>query len=134
MAGKARQNPKEDGHTSPRGNGGRVPFKGYVNFSPNEKQKSLYRDAMENGYDYQEYLVDVCADGFDAKFGFDAYHSAFVATLYCKDKTSELAGWSLTARGRTPREAMSRVVFYHLFLLKGNWSVSRQTDEGDEQW
>jgi hypothetical protein len=134
MPTKGTKSPKIDGHTSPSAKAPRVKFQGYVNFSPDEKQRSLYKDALDQGYDYHEYLTDLCIDGYDLKYGHDTYHSAFVANIYCKDTSSSNAGWTLQARGRNPEEAMSRVIFYHVFLLKGKWGQDSTPVQDPERW
>lgn len=124
---------KQDGHQSGRASKPRAKFMGYVNYSPSEGDKRELREFLQDGQRPSDDLADILLNGYRLNVSWDSYNSSFSASLYCTDVESPNAGWTLSQRAGNVDAALERVIFVHVHVLHGDWSVaSRKTDEWDE--
>lgn len=110
----------------------KVVFKGYLSFTPNAEEKNAYREAVQSGFDWREFLDDAISTGLNVKVAWDGYNQAATATLYCTDANSDDAGWTLSVRAESAEQALSRCIFVHFVILQRRWDVLRERKDSTE--
>lgn len=113
---------EETKQTAPREKRPQVKFRGYLNYTVKEQEKQLFKEAMEAGFEPEEYIDDLLAEGYSLKSQWDSYNQAYTAAFYNQNVDSDCAGWTLSFRAATSKQAIARLVFIHVYILRGDWS------------
>lgn len=114
----------------------KVEWKGYVNVEITSEAKKALAKFMENGNDPLDWIEGICQEGvYEVKCKWDARNNCWAANLYCAKPGHINAGWSLPARASNFWEALRRVAFIHVEVLKGGWGVGEPTSGWtDDKW
>jgi len=114
----------------------KVEWQGYVTFELNEAHKKGLDKAVSNENDPLLWLPKIAIDGvYEIKTKWDTYNNCWVATIYCSKFGHENAGWALPARAANYWDALRRVAYVHLEVLKEGWHVgANDTGWKDEKW
>ena len=129
---KVKKAPRDDSGFTGKGRK-KVSWRGYVNYPVDEAMKVAYRDAVVRGWDWREAVEDVVSAGYKLSVSWDGYNQAFVGALYATNANDPNAGWCLSMRAANCNEACSRVLWVHVFALRGDWDVDGEA-RGVREW
>lgn len=88
-------------------------------------------DAADLAAEFPASSVDeLVTSGYKFGLSHDQKHNTFVASLTDREPTSPFFNACLTGRGSTPADARYAVLYRHLQLASGDWSVFDTGDGG----
>lgn len=124
---------------TPAGNTGkspRVEWIGFVQYEPSESDRRAMAAYVAGGDDPLDLVDSVIGDGtYDLKVRKDVKNGCYAATLYCGSYGHRHAGYALAARASNAWEAQRRVLFLHAIVLEGEWNVTNEgADWNDDKW
>lgn len=113
-----------------------VEWIGFVQYEPTESDRRAMASYVASGKDPLDLVEAVIGDGtYDLKVRKDLRNGCYAATLYCGTAGHRHAGYALAARASSPWEAQRRVLFLHTIVLEGEWNVTNEgSDWNDDRW
>jgi len=111
-------------------------FRGYVKYEITKDEKVEYLE-WAGGTEIEflwlelEQLVD---SGYKFATKTDSYGGGVQASLTCAEDTNDDCGLVLTARAPDLRNAMLLLLYKHLHLLKGEWSIYHDETKAVSEW
>ncbi len=111
-------------------------FRGYVNLDINRDEKGeflVWSEKTDAEFVWLE-LEQLVDDDYKFATKTDTYGGGVQCSLTCAEKSNDDYNLCLTARAPDLRNAMLLVLYKHLVLLKGEWSVYHDQTKAVSEW
>lgn len=110
-----------------------APFRGYINLSLSDEQKSTF-PAWAQSQAWWEALAFNVSDGVNLSLKIDPKSEGFIASATQRRSSSPNAGLVVTARGKDPETALGRVLFTLTILNKKDRWEETQPLANPDRW
>jgi hypothetical protein len=105
---------------------------GFVDILLDTTDKERLKDMAGDGsYSSVEELEELVNAGYKLSFTKDAKGGGRIASLYDNDPESPFYSKALVGRGRTLRYALLSLVYKHVYICEGDWSLAQSKESDD---
>lgn len=106
-------------------------WKGYVNFSPDAKQREAIIALLGNGkYEIADYIRDLNESGYNVTFSYDEGAHCHRLAVTGKTQRCPNQGYTLSIRSSSPERCMGIAAYYISYLCEsGDWLVDKASKE-----
>lgn len=106
----------------------KVEWKGFVECNLTAENKAdLEGMDTETEFPFAEGMAELVDEGYKISFSYDAKNKTHMVTLYDQNPQSDFAGYALTGRGASVRDAWDALMYRHIIILSDGWEVQPKT-------